>query len=115
MQIHIFGFLFAAAAFVVAVAELWSLGCAPMRWSFAIGAVLVVLGFLLWRFDRGEVLSASTRARLVPGMTTNEVLAILGPPSQVSGREWIYRRPLMYNVGLVFFDESDHFRSAIND
>ena len=55
------------------------------------------------------------RVRLKPGITTNEVTAIIGPPSSVSSGHWVYTRPLMYNVGLVFFDDSGHLTSAIND
>jgi uncharacterized membrane protein len=57
-----------------------------MKWFFASGIVLILLGFLLWRFNRGVVFSTYTQARLKPGMTTNEVLAILGPPSKTSSR-----------------------------
>jgi outer membrane protein assembly factor BamE (lipoprotein component of BamABCDE complex) len=76
-------------------------------------ALLVALA--AWRFMYGEVFSDSIRARLRPGMTTNEVVAILGPPSWSSSGHWEYTRPFMGNVGLVFFDESGHFRQAIND
>jgi hypothetical protein len=86
-----------------------------MKWFFGIGSALILVGFLVWRFIYGEVFSATLRARLKPGITTNEVRAIIGPPSSVSRGHWVYTRPLMYNVGLVFFDDSGHLTSAIND
>jgi hypothetical protein len=86
-----------------------------MKWFFASGFVLILLGVLVWRFTYGEVFSDAVRARLKPGMTTNEVTAILGPPSSVSSGHWVYTRPLMYDVGLVFFDDSGRVTSAVND
>ena len=86
-----------------------------MKWFFAGGCALILVGFLVWRFTYAEVFSPRVRARLKPGMTTNEVSAILGLPASVSGGHWVYTRALMYNVGLVFFDESGHLTSAVND
>ncbi len=86
-----------------------------MKWFLAGGLIVILLGFMVWRFMYGEVFSDAMRARLKPGMTTNEVTAILGPPSSVSSGHWVYTRPLMYNVGLVFFDNSGHLTSAVND
>ena len=65
--------------------------------------------------------SDTIRARLKPGMTTNEVMAILGPPSTVdSGHkeyiQWVYIRPLLlFKVGLVYFDAEGHMQQAFND
>jgi len=80
-----------------------------------IACVLALVAFLGWRLMYGEVFSDSLRVRLKPGMTTNEVISVLGPPSAVSSGHWVYTRPLMYNVGLVYFDDSGHFFQAIND
>ena len=86
-----------------------------MKWFWASGCALLLLGFLVWRFVYGEVFSSAVRARLKPGMTTNEVTAVLGQPSSASNGHWVYSRALMYNVGIVIFDESGHLTSAIND
>lgn len=87
-----------------------------MKWFAVTGlAAAVMLSFIVWRFAFGEVFSPALRGSLKPGMTTNQVLAILGPPSAVSNGDWIYTRPLMFNVGLVFFDDSGHLTSAVND
>lgn len=80
--------------------------------SACVAFLLAVLG---WRFTRGEVFSAATLAKLKPGMTTNEVVAIIGTPSSVLSGRWVYTRAVMYNVGLVNFDESGHLTYAIND
>ena len=86
-----------------------------MKWLFLPIAVAFILsGFLVWRFAFGEVFSAAALAQLKSGMTTNEVIAILGQPSSIANGHWVYQRPLMYNVGIVFFD-SDRVRTAIND
>jgi hypothetical protein len=85
-----------------------------MKWLWVSGFVLASLGYMVWRFGCAEVFSPAMLARLKPGMTTNEVVAILGPPSSVRNGEWVYLRPLMYNVGIVFFDNG-HLRTAIND
>ena len=45
--------------------------------------------------------SQSLLAQLKPGMTTNEVAAILGPPTSTSPGKWYYQRFLMVNVGVV--------------
>ena len=83
------------------------------------GVVLGLIAGLLFstyrRYSYGEVFSDSDFARLKPGMTTNDVMAILGPPSGTSSGHWEYNRFLMYNVGLVFFDETGLFTKAIND
>ena len=86
-----------------------------MKWFIPSGFVLILLGFLVWRFMYGEVFSSAVRARLKPGMTTSEVVAILGPPSSGSSGRWVYSLPFLYNVGLVFFHDSGHLTSAIND
>ena len=89
-----------------------------MRRFLAISVVvaLLLVSFAVWRFIYGEVFSDALRARLKPGMTTNEVVAVLGPPRQVMpAGHWVYTRAFMYNVGLVFFDESGHMTSAVND
>jgi len=77
--------------------------------------LLLLVVFVVWRFMYGEVFSDAVRVRLKPGMTTNEVISILGPPSWMTSRQWEYTRPLMFNGGLVFFDDSGHFTQAIND
>lgn len=76
---------------------------------------LVLIGCLAWRFESGVVFSDAVLSRLKPGMTTNEVIAVLGAPSWASRYQWHYTRPFMSNAGIVFFDESDRFRTAIND
>lgn len=86
-----------------------------MKWFLASSFVVILLGFMVWRCMYGEVFSDAMCARLKCGMTTNEVTAILGPPSSVLSGHWVYTRPLMYNVGLVFFDDSGHLTSAVND
>jgi len=77
--------------------------------------VVLLLALAARHYNGGEVFSAATLARLKPGMTTNEVVAILGPPSSVLSGRWVYSRVLMFNVGLVNFDESGHLTYAIND
>ena len=84
-------------------------------WAAALSCVFLLAGFMVWRFMYGEVFSDATLARLKPGMTTNEVVAILGPPSSVWSGRWVYSRALMYNLGLVNFDESGYLTWAIND
>jgi hypothetical protein len=85
-----------------------------MKWFFVGGCLLILLAFMVWRFSFGEVFSVAVLTQLKPGMTTNEVVAILGPPSSIGFGRWVYARPLMRNVGLVYFDEG-HLRTAIND
>ena len=84
----------------------------PLLWIVVAGLVAWPLG---WRLTRGEVFSATTLARLKPGMTTNEVVAILGPPSSVLSGRWVYSRALMFNVGLVNFDGLGHLTYAVNE
>lgn len=91
-----------------------------MRWISIVCCVLSFLLFLGWRSTHVEVFSPATLALLKPGMTTNEVKAILGPPSSVDSNHkeyilWAYNRTLLYNVGLVFFDGSGHLKQAFND
>lgn len=87
-----------------------------MKKVFAIVCVLGLLVLAILRHMYGEVFSDSIRSQLKVGMTTNEVRAILGPPSSISpSGHCVYIKPLMYNVGLVYFDDSGHFTSAIND
>jgi hypothetical protein len=85
-----------------------------MKWFCVAGLVLLLLGYMVWRYGSAEVFSPAVLARLKPGMTTNEVVAVLGPPSSMRNGEWIYLRPLMRNVGIVYFDDG-HLRTAIND
>jgi outer membrane protein assembly factor BamE (lipoprotein component of BamABCDE complex) len=84
-------------------------------------ALLVLLALLGWRYNQGEVFSASVRVRLKPGMTTNEVAAILGRPASVDAghkeyTRWVYTRPLLlFKIGLVDFDASGCLQQAYND
>lgn len=77
--------------------------------------MLLLIGFLGWQYLSTEIFSQATLARLTPGLTTNQVAAILGPPSQVLHGNWVYERPLKRQVGLVYFDYSGKLEKAFND
>jgi hypothetical protein len=85
-----------------------------MKWFSIGGCVLILIGFVVWRLGCSEVFSPDVLARLKPGMTTNEVAAVVGPPTSASNGHWVYQRPLMFNVGIVDFD-SNRLVRAYND
>jgi len=85
-----------------------------MKWFWLCGCVLILIAYAAWRLSYAEVFSPPVLARLKPGLSTNEVMAVLGPPTAISNGRWVYERPGMFNVGLVNFD-SDRLRTAYND
>jgi hypothetical protein len=88
-----------------------------MKWMISVVACVFLVGCVLgWRYLADDIISEQALARLKPGLSTNEVAAILGPPTKlwVHG-EWIYERPLKRQVGIVTFDSSGRLQSAIND
>jgi outer membrane protein assembly factor BamE (lipoprotein component of BamABCDE complex) len=88
-----------------------------MRLLIAISAVctVLVLALLVRRLMYGEVFSEAQLSRLKRGLTTNEIIAIVGLPSRVSAGQWEYTRGLMFNVGLVIFDDNGRLMTAINE
>jgi len=87
-----------------------------MKLMLATLCLLFVVGVLAWQYMAAEIFPKDTLARLTPGLSTNEVVAILGPPSKVWVHgEWIYERPCKRKVGIVYFDGFGRLRSAIND
>jgi outer membrane protein assembly factor BamE (lipoprotein component of BamABCDE complex) len=75
--------------------------------------VAIVILYLIWRVD-SRVFSKSQLTQLKPGMTSNEVVTVLGPPTSFRGPQWIYQRPLVFTVGIVDFN-SGRLRAAYND
>lgn len=81
--------------------------------SFALGVMICLLG--LWHFDAGsEVAKGLTKEGLLalrPGMSTMQILSILGEPlferrnysGELSAKEiaetWVYRRPGVFGLG----------------
>jgi hypothetical protein len=90
---------------------------ARMKWVISVAAGFLLVGCVLgWCYLENEIFSRQTLARLTPGLCTNEVIAILGPPAKIWVHgEWIYVRPLKRQVGIVYFDSSGRLREAIND
>lgn len=70
------------------------------------------LGYLRWNFDRPP-LALKKSLQLQPGMTTNQVRAILGKPGNISqdGQTWSYSRPLAWPIFYVYFDPRGHYLS----
>ena len=86
-----------------------------LKMIIGVGCLLVLLAGAAWHYGEHEVFSKVVLAKLKPGMSTNEVLSILGNPSAVSSDHWIYYRSFSINIGRIYFDESNHLTSAIND
>jgi outer membrane protein assembly factor BamE (lipoprotein component of BamABCDE complex) len=71
--------------------------------------LLLLLSGGFYRARFGEPVSLAALNGLQLGMSTNQVLSVLGPPVSRSGggprSYWVYARPLMLNVVIVHFDE----------
>ena len=77
--------------------------------------------FLVYAFS-GETLSEADLAKLRPGMSESEVIAILGKPSSHSPNfphgnlnYLCYGKALKWNVTLVCFDEHGRYTLSIYD
>jgi hypothetical protein len=87
-----------------------------MKWMLATVSLVFLIGVLGWLYFTAEIFSQATLGRLTPGLGTNEVVAILGPPTKVWVHgEWIYEHPLKREVGIVYFDSFGRLKSAINN
>ena len=84
--------------------------------SKVIAIVVVVLGFsglAFWHWNFGVVFSDETLIKLNSGISTNELVKILGQPSFVWKDEWHYHR-FTFTVGVVIIDENGRVKSAMN-
>jgi hypothetical protein len=87
----------------------------------AVAAIGVLLCLALFYFQCLPVSAARLRG-LQPGMTTNEVANLLGPPQEIDERSWtkagtnddmylmwIYESPAHFFAVEVFFDRQGHY------
>jgi hypothetical protein len=87
-----------------------------MKWILAAIAAVVLLGAITWRQLNSEVFSPQMLARLKPGLTTNEVIALVGKPSQIMpAGHWVYDGLSIRSVGIITFDSEGRLSAAFND
>ncbi len=74
-------------------------------------AVCVVLFVVLaWRFDQ-PLFDLARLNDLRMGMSPEQVIDVLGPPSSTYDRSWAYSGWMSWPIVYVYFDESGQFSS----
>ena len=70
--------------------------------------ILTAMAACTFALIRGCYRDAINAARVRPGMSKSEVLAIMGPPAEESdgGDEWHYNRAGLLHTRVVSFNES---------
>jgi hypothetical protein len=85
------------------------------RTIISIAIVIVGIAALaLWRIGSSVVFSDETLIKLNSGITTNELVKIVGEPSSVYQDQWYYDR-FLYSIGVVTIDEKGRVVRAVND
>ena len=81
--------------------------------------VLVLCGILVFAWGMWQVnrppFNLTLLERLAPGMTPEEVRAVLGSPTGTHEREWAYSRPLAWPIVYIYFDDSGRYKSSEYD
>jgi hypothetical protein len=85
----------------------------PVGWRWKVSKVVaaavvlgvVVLGGLMWQFERPPV-DLAKLGRIEIGMSQAQVEVILGAPRTIHGQQWTYARSLSWPLVQVQFDAS---------